>query len=266
MRKLLFVAVAAAVFSPLVVLAFAPAPDADSKPVDYQTWNGYAERDESGLKGSDSLLVFTQRSDFYRVFEPVLTPRGMPDAVPRDAFDGNLFVAVIKRGDVFWDYKVERVAAAGDTLTVSYRATVRKGDAPRSGGTAKDYSTRIGVRTTEKRVEFITTEKRAAGSERAPITTEKVITTARARTTEKAPAATEKGITTERVKTTEKALPATTARARFTTEKKYATSGRDGDLAAVVDSSLILSVLKGKYASVTFVENGRKVGTVRVGN
>jgi len=120
---------------PLFVLAFAPAPDAGSRTVEYKSWRGYAESRESGLKGDASFVALTSKADFFRTFDPVLTPRGAPDAIPKDAFDTQLFVAVIKRDGAFWDYKVEKVTANGDTLTVSYRATERKAVGTAQGGT-----------------------------------------------------------------------------------------------------------------------------------
>src|SRR5438128_2108057 len=78
-NKLRFVAlVGLFVVAPVLVLAFAPAPDADSRSVEYKTWNGYAESRESGLKGEISVLAFTDRTAFQRTFDPVLTGRGLP--------------------------------------------------------------------------------------------------------------------------------------------------------------------------------------------
>jgi hypothetical protein len=135
-RSLVAGVVLVAVGTPLLVLAFAPAPDAGSRPVEYKSWKGYAESRDSGLKGDASYVALASKADFSRVFDPVLTPRGAPDAIPKDAFDTQLFVAVIKRDGAFWDYKVEKVTANGETLTVSYRATERK-----ALGTAKDGTT-----------------------------------------------------------------------------------------------------------------------------
>lgn len=259
MKKLLPGALAAVLISaPVLVLAFAPAPDAGRKPVEHKTWNGYAESRDSGLKGDASFLALTAKSEFSRVFDPVLTPRGRPDVIPADAFDKQLFVAVIKRGDVLWDYKVEKVTANGDTLTVHYRATPHKGgDFPR-GETAKAFGT-APIRTTVKGDSGGTAKAvdtgRVITTARAPASTEKAITTARAATTERAPAAAAKA----------EAPPRETVRARLDTVK-YATTERAGGSSTVFDSPLILSVPKDKYASVVFVENGKKAGTVRVGN
>jgi hypothetical protein len=149
MRKLLIVAaVALLVAAPLLVLAFAPAPDAGSRPVEHKTWNGYAESRDSGLKGEASFLTFAAKAEFARVFEPVLTPRGVPDPIAKDAFDKQLFVAVIKRGDVLWDYKVEKVTASGEALTVRYQATPRGRRA--EGSTTARGDSKKAFATTEK--------------------------------------------------------------------------------------------------------------------
>jgi len=135
MKTLLWVAVAALVVAaPVLVLAFAPAPDAGSRSVEYKTYNGYAESRDSGLKGDASFLAIPSRTEFTRVLTPVLTPRGTPDPVPKDAFDTQFFAAVIKRSDVLWDYKVEKVTADDGTLYVRY--TAKMGEA----GTATFHS------------------------------------------------------------------------------------------------------------------------------
>jgi hypothetical protein len=135
MKHLVVAAVLAAlVAAPMVVFALAPAPDAGSRAIAHKTYNGYAESRDSGLKGDASFLAITSQSEFSRFFDPVLTPRGAPDPVGRGDFDTRLFVAVIKRSDVLWDYKVEKVSANGDTLTVHYTATAR-------GGTKKPADT-----------------------------------------------------------------------------------------------------------------------------
>jgi hypothetical protein len=233
-RKVLFAAVAVVVVAaPVLVLAFAPAPDAGSHPVEFKLCNGYAESRDAGLKGDFSFLALTSKTEFSRLFAPVITPRGAPDPVAKDAFDRRLFVAVIKRADVLWDYKVEKVTANGDTLTVQYSAT------PRKGGAAS------GVLSTGKG----TTEK--------------------ARTTEKAAAATAKADppkATARGALSTEAAPVRATEKKGYTAKAESTTQRVRDGSASFDSPLILSVPKDKYLTVVFIENGHKVGTARVGN
>jgi hypothetical protein len=245
-KKFLYAAFAAAVVAaPVLVLAFAPAPDAGSRPVEYKACNGYAESRDSGLKGDASFLAVTSNNEFSRAFSPVITPRGAPDPVAKDAFDTRLFVAVIKRGDVLWDYKVEKVTANGDTLTVQYTTTPHKGGAVARGETMRAP---FGISTSKG-------------------TTEKV------RATEKADLKPARGETkkADAPKATASAPRTTEAAARTTaksygTQKASLTTERSREPLATFDSPLILSVPKDKYLTVVFVENGRKVGSVRVGN
>ncbi len=110
-----------------LIAAFAPAPDADAKKVEYTLHANYFEARESGLRGSASYLVFSEREAFDRIFG-VGFVRGKPTQVlPRDVFETRFVAAVIKRGDTLWEYKVEKVTAEGDTLTVRYQATERSG-------------------------------------------------------------------------------------------------------------------------------------------
>ena len=165
MKKLLLAAALIfVVTAPILVFAFAPAPDAGSKPVEFKTLNGYAESPDSGLKGDYSCLALTAKSEFDRVFNPVLTPRGLPDPASKAAFDSRLFVAVIKRSEMLWEFKVEKVTVNGETLTVSYRATPRQNA---RGDTRKPRTTEKVRRATEK-------------ATAAPKTTAKAATTAKA--------------------------------------------------------------------------------------
>jgi hypothetical protein len=252
-KTFLFVVVAALVVSaPVLVLAFAPAPDAGSRSVEYKTYNGYAESRNSGLKGDASYLAITSRTEFVRLLDPVLTPRGAPDAVAKDAFDTQLFVAVIKRSDVLWDYKVEKVTANGDTLTVHYRATPRQGGAPVLRGEtrkAEPVGTVRGGATVKVEARPKATEKEAPTTRKAE---------APARATEKAVAATEIGQPTSRKGATPRPPPTGTG--------KYLTTERVERSSASFDSPLILSVPKDKYLTIVFIENGKKVGTARVGD
>jgi hypothetical protein len=262
-KTLLSAAVAACLVAlPVLVLAFAPAPDAGGKPVEYKTYNGYAESRDSGLKGGDSFLALTARNEFARTFDPVVTPRGLPDPVARADFDSRLFVAVIKRGDVLWDYKVEKVTANGDTLTVYYRATAHKAvEAPR--GEMKMETRKEAFATARAE-----TRKAPADTKKAELPAETRKEVAKETKKEERPKETAKEspkeTAAERPRGTAKELPKATAK-WADTKKEYGTA-RERPSSTTFDSPLILSVPKDKYASVIFIENGRKAGSARVGN
>ena len=89
----------------------------------------YFESNKSGLKDRPaSYLAFTEQKAFDRVLRPV-PPLGAkkPAYLPRNVFASKLVVAVIKRGDRVWDYKVEKVTADGGTLYVQYKASGKGG-------------------------------------------------------------------------------------------------------------------------------------------
>ena len=108
---------------PLLVLA-SPAPGdalAKGKKVEFDVHNGHFEKNNSGLKGGSSYLVFNDRDAFDKVFGIARVMRKQ-NMVPKDAFDKKMVVAVIKRGNTVTEYKVEKVTANDDTLYVQYTA------------------------------------------------------------------------------------------------------------------------------------------------
>ncbi|HKB39719.1 MAG TPA: hypothetical protein VKD72_25005 [Gemmataceae bacterium] len=102
------------------------------KAVSFEQHSGYFESNKSGLKGPVSYLVFTDRTDFDKVFGVAFTMGRRPNILPKDAFKTRMAFAVIKRGDSIWTYKVDKVTAKEGTLTVTYAATSRG-----AGGTAR---------------------------------------------------------------------------------------------------------------------------------
>jgi hypothetical protein len=126
------IATFAALALPIAACA-APAPDDDTakgKEVKYEVHNGHFEKNNSGLKGDSSYLVFTDREAFDKVFGVAATMRKQ-NFVPKDAFDTKMVVAVIKRGNAVTEYKVEKVTADEGTLYVQYTAKMG------AAGTAK---------------------------------------------------------------------------------------------------------------------------------
>lgn len=97
----------------------------------YTLHEGQFEKNTSGLSGPVSVLVFTSREAFDKVFGVAFVMGKRPNVVPKDAFDSKLAVAVVHRGNALWNYEVEKVAAEGGTLTVRYRA----GPGMRTGAT-----------------------------------------------------------------------------------------------------------------------------------
>ena len=97
------------------------------KSVPFEQHSGYFESNKSGLKGPASYLVFTDKADFDKVLGVAFTMGRRPNVLPRDAFKTRMVVAVIKRGDSIWTYKVEKATEKEGVLTVAYQATSKGG-------------------------------------------------------------------------------------------------------------------------------------------
>src|SRR5262249_47701211 len=94
---------------PLFVVA-APATDeamAKGKKIDFAVHDGHFEKNNSGLKGDSSYLVFNERQAFDKVFG-LGRVMGKQNFVPKEAFDKKTVVAVIKRGRAITEYTVDK--------------------------------------------------------------------------------------------------------------------------------------------------------------
>jgi hypothetical protein len=117
---------------------FAVAPDekkdeAKGKAVEFTLHDkGHFEKNNSGLKGDASFLLFTNREDFDKIFGVGFTMGGKEKVVPKDAFDTKIVVAAIKRGNSITEYTVEKVTNDDGTLYVQYTAKAKD-----ARGTAK---------------------------------------------------------------------------------------------------------------------------------
>src|SRR4051812_9253102 len=88
--------------------------------LDFQHYDSYFEKNNSGLEGEKSYLVLTDREQFDKVFGPA--PRaGKNSFLPHDAFETKIIVATIKRGSMR-RYSDVTVTENNGVLTVSYTA------------------------------------------------------------------------------------------------------------------------------------------------
>ena len=94
--------------------------DAMGKTVEFAVYNGYFEKNNSGLKGDSSYLAVTDSKTFEKVFGIARVLGNKQAFLPKDPFDKLLVVAVLKRGDALVQYKLEKVTADDKTLTVTY--------------------------------------------------------------------------------------------------------------------------------------------------
>jgi hypothetical protein len=111
----------------LAVLVAAPVPaQPDGKPVEFVRHTGHFEKNNSGLQGDVSRLVFTDADAFGKVFAPVppLMGKGAnkPNPVKADTFEKSLVVAVVTRANAPTIYSDIAAKVADGVLIVSYKA------------------------------------------------------------------------------------------------------------------------------------------------
>lgn len=121
------------IFSVLTIIAFIVVTDGmaqnigagkNASTVGFQRYDSYFEKNNSGLLGNTSYLVFAHQEQFDKVFGAV--PTG--NALPPDVFNSRIVVAAIKRGSLR-HYADVKVTAQKGKLFVWYAA---KDDAPNS--------------------------------------------------------------------------------------------------------------------------------------
>jgi hypothetical protein len=120
MKKLHLLAPLAALL--LAGTAWAAGKDEGGKEVKFTVYNGYFQSNKAGLKGPASYLVFTDEAAFNKVFGKAAVMGQKKTYLPMGAFESKMVVAVIKRGNALWTYKVDKVTADKGTLTVHYEA------------------------------------------------------------------------------------------------------------------------------------------------
>jgi hypothetical protein len=101
------------------------ADEAKGEKVKYTVYDGYFEKNTSGLKGDATYTALTSKEGFEKVFaaRPPLMKGKMAVLLPADAFDKQFVAAVVKRGPAITTYTVEAVTLDQDgTLYVQYKA------------------------------------------------------------------------------------------------------------------------------------------------
>lgn len=92
--------------------------------VEYQVYpEAYFEKNTSGLKGEASFLALSDKKGFDNVFGVGVVMGKKPMLLPEGAFDKQLVLAVIKRGNAVTTYKVDGVTADAGVLQLRYTAT-----------------------------------------------------------------------------------------------------------------------------------------------
>jgi hypothetical protein len=101
--------------------------DKNTRPVEYQRYDSYFEKNNSGLRGKASYLVLANQEQFDKVFGSAAAME-QNSFLPPDVFKSKLVFATIKRGSLR-HYDEVKVTAGNGKLVVWYNA---KDDAPSS--------------------------------------------------------------------------------------------------------------------------------------
>jgi hypothetical protein len=104
----------------------APVPaKPEEKKIDCAAYTGHFEKNNSGLKGDASQLVFTDSEAFGKIFgtlPPVGARKSTP--LPVGLFEKNIVMVVITRGTSTATYSDVSTTISGTTLTVHYKAAL----------------------------------------------------------------------------------------------------------------------------------------------
>ena len=124
MRQLLFLALLALLFAG-PRLSAADKDEPKGSKVAFDVHEGYVEKKDSGLAGTGSFLIFFDFPSFKKIF--TLSDAKDAKAMPGDTFNTKQVFALIKRSDKPWTYKVDKVLADGDKLSIYYEAEAGEG-------------------------------------------------------------------------------------------------------------------------------------------
>jgi hypothetical protein len=116
-KRLLWIV--AAITLTFVGQAFAKKTGPERK-LDFQRYDSYFERNDSGLKGQTSYLAFTSQEQFDKIFGAAATG-GENHFLPENAFKTKLVVATIARGNFLRTYDSPKVTTKNGKIYVWYK-------------------------------------------------------------------------------------------------------------------------------------------------
>jgi hypothetical protein len=133
-RTLLLAGLAALAATGLSRVSLADDKDGEKeKDVAYKVYDGYFESNKSGLKGKESFQVFRNKGGFDKVFRavPPLLKGKKKALLPDNVFEKHVVVAVVKRGNQLWTYKVTGVSSCKGKVNIRYMAEAKDGGGAR---------------------------------------------------------------------------------------------------------------------------------------
>jgi hypothetical protein len=95
----------------------------DAAKLPFDTYSGYFVSNKFEPDAAASFVVISDQSTFDEVFGVAFVMRDKSHRLPKNAFKSNILVAVIKRGNAFWEYRVEGVTVEKGVIQVRYGFT-----------------------------------------------------------------------------------------------------------------------------------------------
>ena len=97
--------------------------EASPSKLQHDTYSGYFVSNKFEPKAKQSFVVIKDEEQFYKVFGNGFVMHDKSHPLPKDAFKSNQVLAVIKRGNAFWEYKVDKVTVERGVVQFRYAAT-----------------------------------------------------------------------------------------------------------------------------------------------
>jgi len=92
----------------------------------HDTYSGYFVSNKFEPKTAQSFVVIKDQDRFDEVFGVAFVMGDKSHRLPKDAFKTLMVIATIKRGNAFWEYKVESVTEDMSVVQLRYKATSKK--------------------------------------------------------------------------------------------------------------------------------------------
>ncbi|MDY0170044.1 MAG: hypothetical protein RBS80_26100 [Thermoguttaceae bacterium] len=92
----------------------------------HDTYSGYFVSNKFEPDAAQSFVVLTDQEQFDKVFGVAFVMNDKSHRLPKDAFKSLMVIAAIKRGNAFWEFKVEGVTVDEGVVQLRYKATSQK--------------------------------------------------------------------------------------------------------------------------------------------
>ena len=98
------------------------------KKLPFETYTGYFVSNKFEPEAAGSFAVIGNQEQFDKIFGVAAVMRDKARRLPKDAFKSNVVLAVIKRGQAVWEFKVESVTNSAGAILLRYETSSTKSD------------------------------------------------------------------------------------------------------------------------------------------